>query len=155
MSYCRWSSDNFMCDVYVYEDVNGGWTTHMAGNRPMLPPIPELPLSWLPKINGEFDSETRTVRYPNKWRAAFAYVVCTVWVWSHRIHFWSLSLIPRRDIGLPHDGESFNDPTPSDCADRLEMLRRMGYRVPQRVIDALRSEQLETPNPPQTPQETT
>lgn len=29
MSYCRWSSDNFKCDVYVYADVSGGWTTHV------------------------------------------------------------------------------------------------------------------------------
>jgi hypothetical protein len=33
MSYCRWSSNDFQCDVYVYEDVAGGWTTHVACNR--------------------------------------------------------------------------------------------------------------------------
>lgn len=33
MSYCRWSSDNFKSDVYVYEDVRGGYTTHVASNR--------------------------------------------------------------------------------------------------------------------------
>jgi hypothetical protein len=26
MSYCRWSSDGMKCDVYVYEDVSGGFT---------------------------------------------------------------------------------------------------------------------------------
>jgi len=30
MSYCRWSSDNWRCDLYCYEDVNGGITTHVA-----------------------------------------------------------------------------------------------------------------------------
>lgn len=33
MSYCRWSSDNFECDLYCYSDVNGGYTTHVAGRR--------------------------------------------------------------------------------------------------------------------------
>lgn len=42
MSYCRWSSMNWMCDVYVYEDVDGGWATHVAGRRRAIPPIPDL-----------------------------------------------------------------------------------------------------------------
>lgn len=29
MAYCRWSTPD--CDVYVYEDVMGGWTTHVKG----------------------------------------------------------------------------------------------------------------------------
>ena len=33
MSYCRWSSDDFQCDVYVYESVAGGFVTHVAANR--------------------------------------------------------------------------------------------------------------------------
>src|SRR5687767_6611694 len=33
MSYCRWSTDDFQCDLYCYEDVSGGFTTHVAGRR--------------------------------------------------------------------------------------------------------------------------
>ena len=33
MSYRRWSSDDFQCDVYVYESVAGGFVTHVAANR--------------------------------------------------------------------------------------------------------------------------
>ncbi len=33
MSYCRWSSDNFKCDLYCYEYVYGGYVTHVAGRR--------------------------------------------------------------------------------------------------------------------------
>lgn len=33
MSYCRFSSDLWQCDVYVYEDCDGGWTTHVASAR--------------------------------------------------------------------------------------------------------------------------
>lgn len=32
MSYCRWSSDNWMCDVYAYESVEG-YVTHVACNK--------------------------------------------------------------------------------------------------------------------------
>lgn len=32
MSYCRWSSDNWKCDLYCYEDANG-YITHVADNR--------------------------------------------------------------------------------------------------------------------------
>ena len=45
-----------------------------------------------------------------------------------------------RKIGLPEDGETFNDATAGDCADRLEYLRALGYQVPQYAIDALREE---------------
>lgn len=34
MSYCRFSSDGFQCDVYVYES-DAGWITHVAANRPI------------------------------------------------------------------------------------------------------------------------
>lgn len=32
MSYCRWSSDDFACDLYCYESSNG-FETHVADNR--------------------------------------------------------------------------------------------------------------------------
>jgi hypothetical protein len=44
-------------------------------------------------------------------------------------------------IGLPHDGESFCDPNPGKCADRLEWLKAAGYHVPDGVIETLRKEQ--------------
>lgn len=117
MSYCRWSSMNDMCDVYVYEDVAGGWTTHVAFRRRALPPIPSLPLGRVP---------TR------------------LWLlWDRYVHRATLHLIPLRPIGLPHDGCSFNDSTPGACADRLESLRAMGYRVPLYAIDTLREEDRE------------
>ena len=33
MSYCRWSSDDFKCDLYCYKDVSGGYKTHVADRR--------------------------------------------------------------------------------------------------------------------------
>lgn len=114
MSYCRWSSDDFACDVYVYADVAGGWTTHVAGRRlvpaePMPPPLSDV---------AEYVARQQKVR---------------------EIVARSESVA----IGLPHDDEMFYDPTPVACADRLEELRAIGYNVPQYAIDALRAEAAE------------
>ena len=53
------------------------------------------------------------------------------WLATHR-------LVP---IGLPHDGEHFDDDSPGWCADRLERLKSLGYMVPQDAIDWLREDQ--------------
>jgi hypothetical protein len=117
MSYCRWSSDDFQCDVYVY-DGGGGWTTHVAGNRPVgaVPPTP-------PKRNDP--------AWPREFLAA------------HQAQMAFLETCERVAITLPHAGESFHDDTPGECADRLEMLRALGYKVPQYAIDELRAEALD------------
>lgn len=115
MSYCRWSSDDHQCDVYVYDDVHGGITTHVAGKRRVFadalpPPIP-------------FDKE-----HLNEWLER-----------HHKVN----DMLDRSElvaIGLPHDGESFNDPDAASAADRLESLRTIGYSVPQYAIDALRED---------------
>ena len=44
MAYCRWSSMNWRCDIYCYQHVDGGYTTHVASNR-VLGDIPAEP-SW-------------------------------------------------------------------------------------------------------------
>ena len=36
MSYCRFSSDDYQCDVYCYASVSGYYVTHVASNRPVL-----------------------------------------------------------------------------------------------------------------------
>lgn len=48
MSYCRWSSDNFKSDVYVYADIGGGYTTHVAGRRVVgdVPPVDYQGENW-------------------------------------------------------------------------------------------------------------
>lgn len=112
MSYCRFSSDDFQCDVYCYEDRAGGFTTHVAGSRLVIdgnlpPPVP-------------FDRDNIE-----------GFVQRTIdlgrWVETAK----------RVNIGLPYDGVSFNDPDERSAADRLIMLREAGYNVPQYAIDAL------------------
>jgi hypothetical protein len=112
MSYCRWSSEDYQCDVYVYEAAHG-YITHVAGRRrvytePLPPPVEAGDIQgWIKRVG-----QVRRL-------ADRATLV---------------------DIGGPHDGESYTDATPNDCADRLEYLRTCGYNVPQYAIDELRSE---------------
>ena len=144
MSYCRWSSCNWMCDVYVYEDVCGGWTTHVAGRRRVMRPIPDMPLMIFPHFGGQWNAEQRRMVYPSRWHALASRIVFGFAAfWHNKVHMGSLSLIPLKPIGLPHDGESFNDETPGDCANRLMDLRRLGYVVPDFAITALIEEQAE------------
>jgi len=137
---------NWMCDVYVYEDCGGGWTTHVANYRRVLPPVPDIVFGAfsmaMHRWSGCYwEREAHRMVYPRRWRGLFyrGWLKLSTF-WHNRIHMASLKLIPLQSIGLAHDGESFNDPTPTDCADRLEHLRAVGYKVPQGAIDALREE---------------
>lgn len=142
MSYCRWSSMNFRCDVYVYEDVSGGWTTHVAGMRRKGWVIPQFPLMAL-RFGAKWDGESRKSVYPTRLhRAGAGLWFRSAAIWG-RIHSWWLNRVPLHPIGLPCDGESFNDPTPEDCAKTLERLRSLGYVVPQYAIDNLREDAAE------------
>ena len=115
MSYCRWSSDNHACDVYVYQDYTGAYVIHVACNKPV-GEIPKLP-------------------YPVTDTKEF--------VVAYKAHHEFLRTCERAPIGLEYDGKTFIDGSPSECAMRLERLRDMGYRVPQYAIDALHEEQKE------------
>lgn len=119
MSYCRWSSNDFQCDVYVYESVGDSFVIHVAGNRqtPDTPPPPSVG-DWYKR------GEQGITDYIEREKAVEAW----------------LATAERKRIGLPHDGESFEEPDAATCADRLEYLRGLGYNVPQFAIDALREE---------------
>ena len=115
MSYCRFSSDDYQCDVYCYASVSGYYVTHVASNRPVLDGT--LP----PAVPWEKDN-------------------ADAWLARHEAVMAWVEKAERKPIGLPHDGETFDDPTASDAADRLQMLKDAGYNVPQYAIDALREE---------------
>lgn len=137
MSYCRFSSMNWTSSVYVYKDVSG-WTTHVAAGKRMFPPIPDIGFGGLSMRLYRWSEETPA----SAWRG----FVMAAWYrfisfWHNRVHMASLHIIPLRRIGLPHDGETFRDPTAIDCAARLASLRALGYRVPQHAIDELVAEQ--------------
>lgn len=147
MSYCRFSSMNWRCDVYVYQDTYGGFVTHVAGCRRVIPPIPDIMggrvAMWLYRWCGcAWDKAGKRPVFPHFWRG-MAYKAWTRFsiYWHRYVHGLSMKMIPLRNIDLPHDTESFNDATPGECADRLEYLRGLGYKVPQDAIDALREEE--------------
>jgi hypothetical protein len=142
MSYCRWSSMNWMCDVYVYEHVYDGWVTEVAALKRAFPPIPDITrIIRIFRLGGEWSQDRRCVIYPTKMREIIAGIVYGFAAfWHNRIHMASLAMIPLRPIGLPHDGQGFSDKTPNECAERLEYLRGLGYKVPQYAIDRLREE---------------
>lgn len=140
MSYCRWSSDNFRSDVHVYENVSGYWTTHVAERRRLIPPIPEFPHRWMPSFGGEYSRHERRVVYRSCVARICAAMFFTIVAGWNRLHDATLRIIPLRPLNLPHDGETFNDPSPEECAKTLILLRNLGYHVPQYAIEALRTE---------------
>lgn len=113
MSYCRWSSDDWRSDVYVYEHYMGAWVIHVAGNR-VVGDIPKLPAPTMSNIE--------------EYMAA------------HRAQMAFLDKCSREPITLPHAGETFDCASPGDCAAKLLELRELGYHVPQYAIDELREE---------------
>lgn len=121
MSYCRWSSCNFACDIYCYADVSGGYTIHVAGRRRVGPePRPDFSKAMAAFMRKEITSE-EVVKVNQDLMA---------WCEKAELH----------PIGLPHDGETLNLPTAEAAADKLEELRALGYMVPQSAIDALRED---------------
>lgn len=115
MAFCRWSSMNWRCDLYCYEDVAGGFTTHVAGNR-VVGDIPEEPdLSLL-----------RTAS--------------TDWLGKHRAVMEFLATAERTPITLPHAGETFNDYTLAAFKERLLYLRGLGYLFPDDVLSEIDEE---------------
>ena len=112
MSYCRFSTNDHQCDVYVYES-RDGITTHVAANKHVfMEPLPG-PVPFCDK---------------DAWWARHDAVQKLI---------ESADMAP---IGLPHDGESRTGQTHHESAKWLEYLRRVGYRVPQHAIDGLRED---------------
>ena len=111
MSICRWSSDNWQCDLYCYGDVSGGITTHVAGNR-IVGEVPEVP--YILDVTPE------------------------EYFKAHKKQMDWLDKAKRKKIGLPHDSESFNDPDWESFLERLLHLREVGYNFPDYAIEGAR-----------------
>lgn len=129
MSYCRWSSDGFKCDVYVYES-QYGYTCHVASRKIVnfneAPPIPSF-FDYMPKPEDKLKDED-IQDYIKKRR------VWEEWFDNHAIH---------ENIGLEFDGKTINTESATSMANELVMLKEMGYQVPQYAIDSLYEEGLE------------
>jgi hypothetical protein len=121
VSYCRFSSDNWASDVYVYADVSGGYTTHVAGNRV----VGDVPIA-------DFEALCSKA------------ITAEEFADQHRAQMDFLRDAKREEIGLPHDGATFNLDL-KDTIAMLEMLRVEGYHIPQYALDELRADLKEEP----------
>lgn len=119
MSYCRWSSDDFRSDVYVYESA-GGVDVHVARSR--------LPAEF-------FDTLPEPIPYSLENFAA----------WYERGRevgaLVDAASGDAEPIDLPHAGTSCTFADHAEAADALEWLAALGYHVPDGVIDDLRADQ--------------
>jgi|GEM_PF-1358293 len=131
MSYCRWSSNNFGCDLYCYESEEG-FMTHIAANR-VVGDIPEASLAFLqeePDDASELVMD-RLTNYNDKWKKFFE---------DHQAQMDFLETAEREPIGLPYDGESYCDKSLGEFLQRLLHLRETGYIFPDYVLEAVREE---------------
>ena len=117
MSLCRWSSNNYQCDLYCYEDTSGGYTTHVANSRHAN--LPKVSLDDVMKADGDAQ-QRELLKIYQQWAADL-----------------DQEMIP---LGLPYDGQSFNDPDLESFLARVTMLRDAGYRVPDYVFEAIKED---------------
>lgn len=112
MSYCRWSTDDFSCDLYCYRS-EAGYETYVACKRYVFDePLP------LPIDLSDIDA----------------------WIQRSLEVSAMVRKAGQVRIGLPHDGQCFTDTSLEDFLERLIALKATGYRFPDEVIDEVREE---------------
>ena len=116
MSYCRFSTNDFSCDLYIYESAEG-YVTHVALNRivferPLPAPVPHPPKD-APVTAWTAHLQRHTL--------------------IHDIVRASLKL----PIGGPCDGQTFTDATLDDLLARVRGLIADGYVCPDAVVTAI------------------
>lgn len=122
MSYCRWSSDDFECDIYAFASVYGTYEVWVAENKYVSEK--EKPRSIAFPVPGDEKGMKAWLKR------------------HHEMNEW-ITNASRERIGLACDGHQFSFMTPGDAAEKMEELKAMGYKVPQFAIDALKEEQKE------------
>lgn len=124
MSYCRWSSMNFACDIYAYESVGDFWQIHVAGNRTVgIEAIPKLP-NW--------PGRDATPEARAEWPHAYAT--------ASKAQSEFLETAERVDIDLPFAGTSIQCATLEDFKAKLIELRNIGYLFPDGLIEEIDAE---------------
>jgi len=113
MSYCRWSSDDFHCDLYCYAS-SQGYTTHIASNRV---------IGDVPHVDWESFLDKR--------------VSAKEFVAQHNAQHEFLMNAKREPIGLEEDGKSYDDPDLESFLLRVLHLKALGYQVPEYVTKTI------------------
>jgi len=127
MSYCRFSSDGYQCDLYAYEDVAGRYTIHVAKRRHREPgPI----LGDFMRLNKAGDNWEKGVM--ESYWAAFR-------KWSKR---QSKKSAKKRfiDITIPGAGETFSLDTLGAFRDKIVELRALGFKCDSLVVALINDE---------------
>lgn len=112
MSYCRWSSDGFWCDLYCYEHVGGGFMTHVARNRRPRR-VTDIDWSSAEALQASIEKQRKELDDPTN---------------------------QPEPIGLPHDGENIVDDTIEGMIATMKRLKSIGYNVPDWAIESAEEE---------------
>lgn len=132
MSYCRWSSERWQCDLYCYQS-DCGWVTHVAGRRRT--PFPaELvePIDWLTSQPGLAGADSEKWWTPER-RAAYA-AVSRAWDEAFAAADWVA-------VESPHAGAAFEDGTLEAFRDRIaDLAADPGLMVPSWLLPSIDAE---------------
>lgn len=123
MSYCRWSTDNFNCDIYAYES-DSGFQIHICSGR-YKGEIPKTDMSFLQ--DGSKESISRYMQ-------------------TSQIQSDYLKTCGTKPINLPLAGESFTLPDLQSFYDKMVELKEIGYRFPDYVLECIKEEISKEPN---------
>ena len=110
MSYCRWSSDDWKCDLYCYHSTCGDYRTYVAELKHV--GVPENP---------------HDITDDEYWQ-------------SHQKQMEFLDTAKMEKIGLPYDGMHFSDDDLISFLERVNCLKEAGYHVPFYVLEDIELE---------------
>jgi len=115
MSYCRWSTDNYSCDIYAYESCFDGFEINVASYKYK---------GCVPKVDYKLIASGDTSKFSEQYAAQLKY----------------LETCGTRSIGLKYDGETFSCDTLEEMKDILIMLVNEGYSLPDYVLNDIDEE---------------
>ena len=110
MSICRFSDNDYQCDLYVYHDTLGGITIHVAGNR---------------------------VQYNKQLPTYVDMDNFSEWIKRHNIVSEMFDQSEKVKIDLPYADESFYGLSPQEAHSKVDELIRLGYNCPEYVLNEL------------------
>ena len=120
MSYCRFSTDAFRCDVYAYAD-DKGWAIHVAGRKR------DVPADWREPLNDLLDPS----RDAKESLAEY-----------HRF-YEQMDRLPWIPLDVPSAGKTFHELSLPAFRARMLALRAEGLRFPDSVLEEIEEEEAE------------
>lgn len=113
MSICRWSDDDYRCDLYIYEGSDGYYHVHVANGRYVI-------AEEMPEITLDLPDDEILRR-----RQAIGEIL-------------DRSTVEK--ITLPFAGKSFKVKTLKELKELVYMLKAVGYHVPEFVFALIENE---------------